>query len=87
MTDLSSLIERVKSARKQDNALDVLIDVALFEPDEECSSVRANAAGTKLVFSYRSGKSQTFRARDWTLDKDWRRMAIERLTALEAKNG
>ena len=45
MTDLNKLAERVE-AGESSNALDVLIEVALFEPCKAWSACRANNAGT-----------------------------------------
>lgn len=86
MTDLKALLERVKRNREADNALDIAIDISLFEPDEDFVSVRANAAGTKLVYTDRAGKTSTYWATDWTLDAQSRAAAAGRLTALIAKD-
>ena len=43
MTDLT---QRLSDATEGTRELDVLIEVALFEPDEEFVSCRANNAGT-----------------------------------------
>ena len=63
--DHSALIERLE-AGERGNKLDVLIEVALFEPDGDYSSCRPNNAGTKVVYRRTDGTLVTFLARDWT---------------------
>lgn len=84
-TALQDLLDRVKAATGYDNALDIAIDVALFEPDVEFSAARANAAGTKLVLTDCNGQQRSFLATDWTLNPAMRARAIASLTALIAK--
>lgn len=67
--DLSQLIERVEAGERS-NALDVLIEVALFRSDENYASVRANAAGTKVIYRSHLGKETTHFAADWTMFPD-----------------
>lgn len=86
MTDLSELIERVRQNRRQDNALDIEIDIALFEPDRDHVSVRANRAGTKLVYTRHDGRTDTFLARDHTLNAQRRSKAITALQSLKDKS-
>lgn len=62
---LRDLIERVE-AGETGNALDVLIEVALFHPGEMWRSARPNDAGTKIVFTNVDGDSCTCWAGDWT---------------------
>lgn len=64
----AELIKRLGKATKSDNALDVLVEIALFEPDETFVAVRANAAGTKVIYTRPDGREQTFWAPDWTMD-------------------
>lgn len=64
-----SLIERVESAVGADNRLDVLIEVALFEPCETYAAVRPNNAGTKVIYQRQDGRLETYWAQDWTLDR------------------
>lgn len=63
---LLALAERVSSGRGCDNALDVEIEVAVF--DEPHIAVRANAAGTKVIYT-KGGKDMTHWAPDWTKDR------------------
>ncbi|ODU26012.1 hypothetical protein [Sphingopyxis sp. SCN 67-31] len=81
MTDLSSLIERIE-AGENTNALDVLVEVALFEPDEEHASCRPNAAGTKVIYRSHTGLEATYLAADWTLPP----IRPATLAALKARN-
>lgn len=55
MTDLTYLLERLKTASVPNNALDIEIDIALFEPDERYVAVRPNNANTKLVYTTMGG--------------------------------
>ena len=64
-----------------DNELDIAIEIALFEPDEDWGGVRANAAGTKVIFSRHNGTSRTCWARDFTLSASSRAAAIALLHA------
>jgi len=82
MTKLTQLQERLARTRGPDNSVDIEIDVALFEPDEHHSAVRANSAGTKLVYAKRGGGTDTFWARDWTLTQASRNEAAALLAAL-----
>lgn len=63
---LSSLIERIE-AGEASNALDVLIEVAVFSPDENYASARSNSAGTKVIYRSHLGKETTCLAADWTM--------------------
>jgi len=64
-----ALATKVAKTKRSCNALDVQIEIALFEPDEESASIRANAAGTKVIVTSPAGKDTTYRARDWTMDR------------------
>lgn len=64
---LLSMAERVERCTSADNALDVQVEIALFEPDKPYASVRANAAGTKLIYADHGGREQTCWAGDWTM--------------------
>lgn len=69
MPNLEELASRVEAGRGTDNALDVLIEVALFEPDEEYVSARPNAAGTKVIYTLHGGIERTYWAQEWTADR------------------
>lgn len=75
------LSERVEKAGEADNALDVLVSLALFEPDGLLISCRANSAGTKVIYSHRDGHQVTGWAFDWTLDADARASTVAALKA------
>ena len=64
---LIELAERCEKGRNEDNALDVMIEVALFVPDKRYSAVRPNAAGTKVVYTTIMGQSETCWAWHWTM--------------------
>jgi hypothetical protein len=90
MSDLASLLENVRSAKAGSNALDMEIEIALFKPDGLHTSVRQNAAGTKLVYTRQDGGTDTHWAADHTLNAATRERAIALLTALitqETPNG
>lgn len=69
--DMQTLIERVEAMEGGgDNAADVLVEIALFTPDERCTSVRANNAGTKVIYTLLSGVELTRWAHDWTIERN-----------------
>lgn len=81
MTDLIKALEEAeKERRPSDNALDVLVEVALFEPCEAYSAVRPNNAGTKLIYTRTDGSRETCLAWDWTQPSN-RRKTIALLKA------
>lgn len=59
------LADRVLAGSGRDNSLDVLIEIALFKPDWRYASVRANAAGTKVIYTTPEGKKFTYWAEEW----------------------
>jgi len=81
---LSELLAKVQAATEADNALDVAIEVALFTPDARHVSARANAAGTKVIYTRPDGRQDTHWAFDYTMDASSRALAVE---ALDANNG
>jgi len=64
---LLALAERVATGSGCDNALDIEVELALFEPDDEWAAIRVNDAGTKTICTSPSGKERTFWARDYTI--------------------
>lgn len=78
-----TLIDRIKATSDYDNGLDVLIEVALFEPDETYRAARANNAGTKVIFTPTDGTEETCWSWDWTLNAENRAKAIDALRAKE----
>lgn len=68
--ELLALVERVEAARRADNSLDVLVEIALFRPGSVYKAIRANAAGTKVIYTDAVGNDVTCRAEDWTLSHD-----------------
>ena len=63
----AQLIDRLK-AGERGNDLDVLIEVALFKRDGDHVAARANAAGTKVIYTDHEGKDFTHWAPSWTND-------------------
>lgn len=49
------------------NHLDVLIEVALFQPDEVTFDAVPNSAKTKVIYARRDGSFRTHWAPDWSL--------------------
>jgi len=82
MSDLSSLIARLEKATSGSNELDMAIEIALFDPDV---SVRPNSAGTKLIYTTRSGAQNTYWAGDHTLTPERRAKSLSLLRALDQK--
>jgi hypothetical protein len=63
---LLELADRVLSGSGCDNALDVLVEVALFEADQELVGARPNAAGTKVIYTCANGSQTTHWADEWS---------------------
>ncbi len=80
----SDLITRLSKLDAPDNRIDVLVEVATFEPDENFVSARPNAAGTKVVFKTKDGRSETYWAHDYTGSPESRAACIALLRAKEA---
>lgn len=80
---LEGMIERVRKAKSTSNALDIEIEIALFEPDRRYASVKTNAAGTKLIYTTHDGKPETFWAPDHTLNSARRNAAIALLRSIK----
>jgi len=81
MTDLLELAARVEGLKESSNEVDVLVEIALFEPDEDAAAISANSAGTKVIYYGHDGRSETHRAQDWTHGKPMRMMTARRLRA------
>lgn len=62
----TELVARLEAGERS-NALDVLVEVALFQPDEITFDAVPNAAGTKVIYANRDGSFSTHWARDWSL--------------------
>ena len=69
MRDRGELIARLEKAKKSSNDLDVAVEIALFKPDQHHVAVRANSAGTKVIYTRPDGREETFWARDWSMDR------------------
>jgi hypothetical protein len=80
--NIEELIGKLRRGRKCDNAVDLAVDIALFEPDTRHVSVALNAAGNKLVYRRADGTTDTYRALDHTLNAETRARAIKRLSDL-----
>jgi len=62
----TKLSDRVAALEKPDNRVDVLVEVALFQPNNRYLGCRANKAGTKAIYTDRNGDDHTHWACDWT---------------------
>jgi len=82
--DLLALAERVLASGGTCNALDVEVEVALFEPDAAYAAIRTNDAGTKTICTRADGSERTFWARDYTMSAGNRREAAAALRARAA---
>lgn len=82
----NNLADRCEAASGADNALDVLIEVAMFEPDDFWRAVRPNAAGTKVIYTNVNGTDVTCWAHDWTITDRRRRETAAALRAKEQTN-
>ncbi|MFC7067399.1 hypothetical protein [Brucella rhizosphaerae] len=80
-----TLIDRLSKLDGPDNETDVLVEVALFRPDKFYKSARANAAGTKVVFTRTDDMCETFWARDHTKTPERRAKSIALLRAKESE--
>ena len=76
MIDRKNLIAKLKRAKKSTNQLDVAVEIALFNPEV---AIRANAAGTKVIVTFKDGTESTHWARDWSMEAN-RARAIELLS-------
>lgn len=63
------LAQRVLLLTREVNQVDVLIEIAMFTPDESYKSIRANAAGTKVIWTTSDGDDETAWANSWTSDE------------------
>lgn len=82
--DLLALAERVEQTEQADNALDVLVEIALFRPNSVYKSIRTNSAGTKVIYTDQAGNDVTCWAEGWTISNDERTATA---AALRAKGG
>jgi hypothetical protein len=65
-----------------DNALDVIIEVALFKPTQFWAHCRANDAGTKVIYTGKDGTEDTCWADEW-VRPDQRESTISLLKAIK----
>lgn len=63
--ELLELAERCEVSG-YDNSLDVQIEVAMFKPNTVYAHCRANAAGTKVIYTDHVGNEVTCWAEEWT---------------------
>lgn len=80
---ISELIARVEAATGADNELDVQIEISIERALG--ATVRANAAGTKVIYTNKDGTDQTCMAWDWTQDESARIATAVKLRAIQNK--
>jgi len=85
--ELLGLADRVDEEAGTNNSLDVLVEVALFEPDADYVSIRPNAAGTKIICTKPDGLEKTFWSRDFTISARQRANTAASLRALAQTRG
>lgn len=68
--DNEVLLSRHDGGNITSNEFDVLWEVNNFQPDDEYVSVRANFAGTKVIYTLADGSERTHLAPDWSMKKD-----------------
>lgn len=81
---ISTLITRISELETPCNRTDILIELALFKPDENYVSACANNAVTKVIFTRTNGERETCWAYDYTLTPERRAKSITLLRAREA---
>ena len=72
-SELEALLERLEGAKEGSNALDVMLEVAFFQPSRVAVDCRANAAGTKVIYTYANPEKDTYGtswARDYSTSID-----------------
>jgi hypothetical protein len=79
MPDHADILRRLE-AGECSNELDIAVEMALFDPPV---SVRPNSAGTKLIYTLRSGTQETCWAGDHSMPVH-RERTIALIRALEA---
>lgn len=82
--ELATVLARLETG-EFGNKLDVLIDCALFKPNDYHTAIRPNAAGTKIILTSVAGYESTHWAEDWT--RDPRRALKAVRAALSAAGG
>jgi hypothetical protein len=85
MTDLVELAKRVEAAKHTVNTLDVQVEIALFKPGTAYKAIRANNAGTKVIYTDAAGNDVTCWADDWTLGTARRKATAAAIRALAAQ--
>ena len=75
-----ALADRVEA--ECSNEVDVLAEIALHQPQAPWDTIRANAAGTKVIYGQQDGTEKTYWARDWTLSPKARSVTAASLRAM-----
>lgn len=64
---MDDLVKRLEALDDRgDNDLDVLCEVAFFKPGTRFTSIRANNAGTKVIYTNKAGNDVTCWAESWS---------------------
>ena len=75
--EIIALAERVDAQTGCNNRLDVQVALALFKPDSDFASARANFAGSKIVLMDHNGKKHVC----WAEDHTWRKWSRDKASA------
>ena len=67
--EIVRLAEALERGFGLDNELDVRCEVAFWEPGNGSTGVRANDAGTKVIYSFADATEKTYWAEEWTADR------------------
>jgi hypothetical protein len=78
---MTSLPDELRRLAGPSNAIDVKVELTLFKPSETWPKCRANAAGTKVIYTNQWGMDHTFYPRDWSMEP----LKSEAIAALEAQ--
>lgn len=87
MSEIQKLLDlaaRVEAAKHCTNTIDVEVEIALFKPDANNAAIRANDAGTKVIYTGHDGSEQTHWSQDWTLGVARRAITARALRARAA---
>jgi hypothetical protein len=66
MDELIAELEALSGTGFGENRLDVLCEVALFKPGSAYKAIRANDAGSKVIYTDAAGNNVTCWAEDWS---------------------
>lgn len=80
--EIARVADEIENLKCAENYLDVHAEVLLFKPGTCYSKIRANVAGTKVIYTDRAGNEVTCWAEDLTITPEVRASTAARLCAL-----